>query len=160
MPSSTGPVNEDTLITIKISFDDCTKRLKLPLKDLSANTLPIKLRHLLCIAPDQPIVFERYSDSAGGYVVLDDSNPAVFKTLIRAAKAKLKLKLRASAPLEHSKVDAPASEPSVAPSSSVAPSRSATTLDQHSIGPGIFEFREALSSMKKSDIEAPLPRPF
>ncbi|KAH0407029.1 hypothetical protein KCU90_g23410, partial [Aureobasidium melanogenum] len=35
-----------------------------------------------------------------------------------------------------------------------------TTLDQHSIGPGIFEFREALSSMKKSDIEAPLPRPF
>ncbi|KAH0180204.1 hypothetical protein KCU90_g27806, partial [Aureobasidium melanogenum] len=34
------------------------------------------------------------------------------------------------------------------------------TLDQHSIGPGIFEFREALSSMKKSDIEAPLPRPF
>ncbi|KAG9531793.1 hypothetical protein KCU93_g1492, partial [Aureobasidium melanogenum] len=160
MPSSTGPVNEDTLITIKISWDDCTKRLKLPLKDLSANTLPIKLRHLLCIAPDQPIVFERYSDSAGGYVVLDDSNPAVFKTLIRAAKAKLKLKLRASAPSEHSKVDAPASEPSVAPSSSVAPSRSATTLDQHSIGPGIFEFREALSSMKKSDIEAPLPRPF
>ncbi|KAK6001579.1 hypothetical protein QM012_002910 [Aureobasidium pullulans] len=160
MPSSTGPVNEDTLITIKISFDDCTKRLKLPLKDLSANTLPIKLRHLLCIAPDQPVVFERYSDSAGGYVVLDDSNPAVFKTLIRAAKAKLKLKLRASAPSEHSKMDAPASEPSIAPSSSVAPSRSATTLDQHSIGPGIFEFREALSSMKKADTEAPLPRPF
>lgn len=160
MPSSTGPVNEDTLITIKISFDDCTKRLKLPLKDLSASTLPIKLRHLLCIAPDQPVVFERYSDSAGGYVVLDDSNPAVFKTLIRAAKAKLKLKLRASAPSKHSKVDAPTSEPSIAPSSSVAPSRSATTLDQHSIGPGIFEFREALSSMKKTDIEAPLPRPF
>jgi hypothetical protein len=43
MPSTTGPVNEDTLITIKISFDDCTKRLKLPLKDLSANTLPIKV---------------------------------------------------------------------------------------------------------------------
>ncbi|KAH0278360.1 hypothetical protein KCU91_g2534, partial [Aureobasidium melanogenum] len=160
MPSSTGPVNEDTLITIKISFDDCTKRLKLPLKDLSANTLPIKLRHLLCIAPEQPVIFERYSDSAGGYVVLDDSNPAVFKTLIRAAKAKLKLKLRASSPSQHSKMDAPASEPSIAPSSSVAPSRSATTLDQHSIGPGIFEFREALSSMKKSDIEAPLPRPF
>ncbi|KAI4720391.1 hypothetical protein E4T48_03353 [Aureobasidium sp. EXF-10727] len=156
MPSTTGPVNEDTLITIKISFDDCTKRLKLPLKDLGANTLPIKLRSLLCIAADQPVVFERYSDSAGGYVVLDDSNPAVFKTLIRAAKAKLKLKLRASAP----KSDVPTSEPSIAPSSAVAPSRSATTLDQHSIGPGIFEFREALGSMKKAVVEAPLPRPF
>ncbi|KAI4748006.1 hypothetical protein E4T50_01708 [Aureobasidium sp. EXF-12298] len=156
MPSTTGPVNEDMLITIKISFDDCIKRVKLPLKDLGANTLPIKLRNLLCIAPDQAVIFERYSDSAAGYVVLDDSNPAVFKTLIRAAKAKLKLKLRASAP----KVDAPASEPSIALSSSAAPERSALTLDQQSIGPGIFEFREALSSMKKTDIEAPLPRPF
>ena len=115
-----------------------------------------QLRNLLCIAPDQAVVFERYSDSAAGYVVLDESNPAVFKTLIRAAKAKLKLKLRASAP----KVDAPASEPSIAPSSSAPADRAATTLDQHSIGPGIFEFREALSSMKKTDIEAPLPRPF
>jgi next-to-BRCA1 protein 1 len=43
MPSTTGPVNEDTLITIKISFDDCIKRVKLPLKDLGANTLPIKV---------------------------------------------------------------------------------------------------------------------
>ncbi|KAH0292931.1 hypothetical protein M436DRAFT_38839 [Aureobasidium namibiae CBS 147.97] len=156
MPSTAGLVNEDTLITIKISFDDSIKRLKLPLKDLGANTLPIKLRNLLCIAPDQAVIFERYSDSAAGYVVLDESNPAVFKTLIRAAKAKLKLKLRASAP----KVDAPASEPSIAPSSSAAADRTATALDQHSIGPGIFEFREALGSMKKTDIEAPLPRPF
>jgi next-to-BRCA1 protein 1 len=119
-----------------------------------------QLRHLLCIAPDQAVVFERYSDSAGGYVVLDDSNPAVFKTLIRAAKAKLKLKLRASAQDEQSKADAPAPEPHLAPSSSVAAPKSATTFDQHSIGPGIFEFREAISSMKKTDVEAPLPRPF
>ncbi|THZ00102.1 hypothetical protein D6C95_04395 [Aureobasidium pullulans] len=159
MPSSTGPVNEDTLITIKVSFDDSTKRLKLPLKDLGANTLPVKLRQVLCIASDQAVVFERYSDSAGGYVVLDDSNPAVFKTLIRAAKAKLKLKLRASAPSEETKIDAPSEESSVVPEAPIAPSRSATTLDQHSIGPGIFEFRDALSSMK-TDVEAPVPRPF
>ena len=57
MPSTTGPVNEDTLITIKISFDDSIKRLKLPLKDLGANTLPIKVpsayRHMkACILAD------------------------------------------------------------------------------------------------------------
>ncbi|KAI5257924.1 hypothetical protein E4T42_00817 [Aureobasidium subglaciale] len=161
MPSTTGPVNEDTLITIKISFDDCTKRLKLPLKDLGANTLPIKLRHLLCIAPDQAVTFERYSDSAGGYVVLDDSNPAVFKTLIRAAKAKLKLKLRVSAASDDSKVPVSTPESSVVPSSSdVASARSSTALDQHAIGPGIFEFREALSSEKKTETDAPLPRLF
>ena len=131
------------------------RRLIITSRRASRLTLP-QLRNLLCIAPDQAVIFERYSDSAAGYVLLDESNPAVFKTLIRAAKAKLKLKLRASAP----KVDAPASEPSIAPSSSASADRAATTLDQHSIGPGIFEFREALSSMKKTDIEAPLPRPF
>jgi len=118
-----------------------------------------QLRQVLCIASDQAVVFERYSDSAGGYVVLDDANPAVFKTLIRAAKAKLKLKLRASAPSEETKIDAPSEESSVVPEAPIAPSRSATTLDQHSIGPGIFEFRDALSSMK-TDVEAPVPRPF
>lgn len=39
-------------------------------------------------------MFERYSDSAAAFVVLDPNNSAVYKQLYRAAKAKLKLRLK------------------------------------------------------------------
>ena len=39
-------------------------------------------------------MFERYSDSAGNYVVLDPNNQAVYKQLYRAAKAKTKLRIK------------------------------------------------------------------
>lgn len=42
------------------------------------------------------MIFERYSDSAGSYVQLDTNSPAVFKQLYRAAKAKLKLRIKAT----------------------------------------------------------------
>ena len=42
------------------------------------------------------MVFERYSDSAGQYITLDSSNPSVYKQLYRAAKAKLKLRIKAT----------------------------------------------------------------
>lgn len=48
------------------------------------------------IPEDQTVVFERYSDSAGSYVTLDPKNPAVYKQLYRAAKAKLKLRFKAT----------------------------------------------------------------
>lgn len=48
------------------------------------------------IPDDQTVVFERYSDSAGSYVILDPKNPAVYKQLYRAAKAKLKLRFKAT----------------------------------------------------------------
>jgi next-to-BRCA1 protein 1 len=48
----------------------------------------------LNISADTEAVFERYSDSATAYVVLDKGNTAVYKQLYRAAKAKQKLKLR------------------------------------------------------------------
>lgn len=38
------PVTENTLITIKVSVSDSTKKLKLPLKDLGASVLPAKVR--------------------------------------------------------------------------------------------------------------------
>ena len=41
------------------------------------------------------MVFERYSDSAGVYVLLDSENSSVYKQLYRAAKAKLKLRIKA-----------------------------------------------------------------
>jgi next-to-BRCA1 protein 1 len=51
---------------------------------------------LLAIPPEQEVRFDRFSDSAGTYITLDSSNPAVYKQLYRAAKAKLKLRLRAT----------------------------------------------------------------
>lgn len=42
------------------------------------------------------MTLERYSDSAAGYVLLDSENQAVYKQLYRAAKAKLKLRIKAS----------------------------------------------------------------
>jgi len=42
------------------------------------------------------VTFERFSDSAGAYIKLDSNNPSVYKQLYRAAKAKLKLRIRAS----------------------------------------------------------------
>lgn len=42
------------------------------------------------------MTFERFSDSAGAYIKLDSNNPSVYKQLYRAAKAKLKLRIRAN----------------------------------------------------------------
>lgn len=42
------------------------------------------------------MVFERFSDSAATYIPLDSNNPAIYKQLYRAAKAKLKLRLKAT----------------------------------------------------------------
>ena len=42
------------------------------------------------------MVFERYSDSAASYITLDSNNPSVYKQLYRAAKAKLKLRIKAT----------------------------------------------------------------
>jgi next-to-BRCA1 protein 1 len=49
------------------------------------------------------VVFERYSDSAAAFVRLDSDNSSVYKQLYRAAKAKLKLRIKATvtrSPLE------------------------------------------------------------
>lgn len=41
-------------------------------------------------------MFERYSDSSASFITLDSNNPSVYKQLYRAAKAKGKLRLRAT----------------------------------------------------------------
>jgi next-to-BRCA1 protein 1 len=56
----------------------------------------LQLRSFLNIPESQAVVFERYSDSAAGYVNLEPNNVQAYKSLYRAAKAKLKLKLRAN----------------------------------------------------------------
>lgn len=45
---------------------------------------------------DASVVLERYSDSAASYIRLDSDNIAVYKQLYRAAKAKLKLRIKAT----------------------------------------------------------------
>ncbi|KAK3359083.1 hypothetical protein B0T25DRAFT_449307 [Lasiosphaeria hispida] len=92
--ASSSTVTLDTLVTIKINQNGANRRFKLPLRDLGINVLESKLREHLGIRPDLDAVFERYSDSAAAFVVLDQTNTAVYKQLNRAAKAKLKLKLR------------------------------------------------------------------
>lgn len=52
------------------------------------------MRQLLAIPPTQDVLFERFSDSAGAYITLDSNNPSVYKQLYRAAKAKLKLRIK------------------------------------------------------------------
>ena len=54
------------------------------------------MRILLAIPANTEVLFERYSDSAGTYVTLDSTNPSIYKQLYRAAKAKLKLRLKAT----------------------------------------------------------------
>jgi len=81
-------------ITIKLNVDGTSRRLKLPLRDLTRDTLEPKLRHFLGIPLMATALFERYSDSAGAYIFLDPNNISVYKQLGRAAKAKQKLKLR------------------------------------------------------------------
>jgi next-to-BRCA1 protein 1 len=54
-----------------------------------------QLRQLLGVPADTNVIFERYSDSAACYIRLDSENIAVYKQLYRAAKAKLKLRIKA-----------------------------------------------------------------
>ncbi|KAF3915031.1 hypothetical protein ABW21_db0201268 [Orbilia brochopaga] len=91
-----APVNPDTAITVKVSYNGGIRRFKLPLRDLGPSILPTKLRAALAIPEGQQVRFERYSDSAASFVVLDANNLTVYKQLYRAAKAKLKLRLKAT----------------------------------------------------------------
>ncbi|KAF2274964.1 uncharacterized protein EI97DRAFT_443540 [Westerdykella ornata] len=90
------PVTLDTPVTIKVNIDGRVERLSLPLRDLTFPTFPVKLRQHLKLKSGEDWRFERYSDSAGTFVYLDPTNPQVYKTLFRAAKAKLKLRIRAT----------------------------------------------------------------
>ncbi|EEA19715.1 hypothetical protein TMatcc_009863 [Talaromyces marneffei ATCC 18224] len=118
-PSPSAPaVGPDTLITIKILHNDSVnRRFKIPLRDLGARVFPQKVRYLLAVAPTDSLVLERYSDSLANYIVLDSENPAVYKQLYRAAKAKLKLRIKATTKPQESTdspvVTAPIEEPRI-----------------------------------------------
>lgn len=96
MANQTTTTSSDAQVAVKITIagNEEHRRFRLALKDLGASTLPAKLRQFLAIDSCKVTVFERYSDSSASYITLDSSNPAVYKQLYRAAKAKGKLRLR------------------------------------------------------------------
>jgi next-to-BRCA1 protein 1 len=73
----------------------------------------LQLRTFLGVFENQVVIFERFSDSSASYVNLDPNNLHAYKTLYRAAKAKLKLRLRAHiGPVPYTTSD-PISSPTV-----------------------------------------------
>ncbi|RMJ14017.1 hypothetical protein CDV36_006309 [Fusarium kuroshium] len=86
----------DHVITVKVIFEGVTRRTKMPLRDMVPRTLESNLRTFLHIPADLEVTFERYSDSAASYVLLEPGNIPIYKQLYRAAKAKSKLKIRVS----------------------------------------------------------------
>ncbi|KAL4971559.1 hypothetical protein BDW66DRAFT_145940 [Aspergillus desertorum] len=136
-------VGPGTLITVKVTYEDHTRRFKIPLRDLGARTLPQNLCQLLGTPADTNVIFERYSDSAGSYVQLDSNNPAVFKQLYRAAKAKLKLRIKATVVHPPSQ---PVSESSSEPHSSTRYSYLETVLS-HPIPKKAVEANDSASTL-------------
>ena len=80
-------------------------------------TIVIQLRSLLSVAPSKEVIFERYSDSSASFITLDSSNHSVYKQLYRAAKAKGKLRLRATIK------DNPIPQPEMSETPVIAPDR-------------------------------------
>lgn len=114
------------------------------------NSHTAQLRSLLQVKADEEVVFERYSDSSASYVTLDADKPQVYKTLFRAAKAKLKLRLRATVPGEQTEAPIAPVSPVIArsPAADASPAR--------------LEPVSPVSPPKPVDVEgeAPLPRSF
>lgn len=118
-----SPTNPETLVNLKINIEGANRRFKLPLRDLGASTLPDKLRALLAIPPNAEAIFERYSDSAAAFVVLDPNNASVYKQLYRAAKAKLKLRLKVTVKEKEPVIPKPATVEDEEPTSTEAVSQ-------------------------------------
>ncbi|MBE7181675.1 MAG: hypothetical protein INR71_10800, partial [Terriglobus roseus] len=137
-------------------------------------SLSPQLRGLLNIPDEKAVSFERFSDSAGAYISLDASNSSAYRTLFRAAKAKQKLRLRASVPGEGISLNAvdlasivDAGQP---PRVSMAPrlaklalnpafSSSEATLNNPTGAAGVPRV-PATKPAAVDDGEAPVPKPF
>ncbi|KAL9089162.1 MAG: hypothetical protein Q9159_002722 [Coniocarpon cinnabarinum] len=96
MASQVTGVSLDPPVTVKVQIDGTNRRFKLSLRDLSASVFYSKVRDILQIPSNQTLILERFSDSSGAFVPVDACIPASYKQLYRAAKAKSKLRLRAS----------------------------------------------------------------
>lgn len=103
-------------------------------------TGPLQLRSILDVPAERSVKFERFSDSHASYMDLDPSNQSNYKSLQRAAKAKLKLRLRA-----HDESSQPATVPEMpfpATRLSLRQKQSSKTLNNLNLNP-IFSASEA-----------------
>lgn len=89
------------------------------------------------MAPGVDVTLERYSDSAGAYIVLDSESPGVYKQLYRAAKAKLRLRIKATT----KPVVSQSSDESTTP-----PSNDQSTPEEHTAPPKYNYLDTVLSS--------------
>ncbi|KAL2260228.1 hypothetical protein VTK26DRAFT_5841 [Humicola hyalothermophila] len=149
MASSTQ-VSPDVLVTFKVSLNGTPCRFKLPLRDVGINVLETKLRDALGISADADVLFERYSDSAASYVVLDRANTAVYKQLYRAAKAKQKLKLRVT-------VKQPEAEEKTAPQPASVEDAAENDACVKNVEPTDAEQEPVRETVQESVQEAPVP---
>jgi next-to-BRCA1 protein 1 len=157
----------DTVITVKVNFENVTRRVKMPLRDTTPQLLEKQIRAFLHIPIDWQIAIERFSDSAGSYILLDPNNMSVYKQLYRAAKAKSKLKLRvtrkdveeAVVPKPVTVEDAPESDVNgeTPVDSSSAPSGSPTLQEETTTAQSSEDIAEA---MQPSEASLPPPPQF
>jgi next-to-BRCA1 protein 1 len=97
MASTAHTSGLDHNVTVKVMFEGITRRTKMPLRDMIPGTLESNIRNFLHLSPDVEVAFERYSDSAASFILLEHGNIPIYKQLYRAAKAKSKLKIRVTA---------------------------------------------------------------
>ncbi|EME82650.1 uncharacterized protein MYCFIDRAFT_114686, partial [Pseudocercospora fijiensis CIRAD86] len=167
MATNSSAVSQDTLITIKISVNEQLKKLKLPLREVNIASLTPRVSRPRRADADRQSK-QRYSDSAGGYITLDEKNPQVFKALVRAAKAKGKLRLRVTvtptnvpqekeAPVDAKKVAVKPMEPIIV--RSTAPMSAALAEEKPRIQSAQAQPRDPISQQTLID-DAPVPHPF
>jgi next-to-BRCA1 protein 1 len=148
---------------------------------LTYDPLLSQLRALLNIPPSCETVFERYSDSAAAFVTLDPANASVYKQLYRAAKAKLKLRLKVTV-IEREPIipkpatvedevpspaeETPVSDRQVSPEPTLSPAFATTAanmnMDIASLGrdlAGLAIFTAPTASRTAVSTEAPMEKP-
>lgn len=106
------------------------------------------MRIILQIPGTAEVQFERFSDSAGEYVVLDSNNPAIYKQLYRAAKAKLKLRLKVTVRYQKEQKEAPIVQENPTPESNKRSTYLETVLSKPQSDVTYFQPFEALISDK------------
>ncbi|KAF4998122.1 hypothetical protein FDECE_11889 [Fusarium decemcellulare] len=146
----------DHVITVKVLFEGVTRRTKMPLRDMVPKTLESSLRTFLHIPADAEVVFERYSDSAASYVLLEPGNIPIYKQLYRAAKAKSKLKLRVSVKEQPKTVPKPVTVEDEPEASASAP---APESSEESPKETVQESQDEISPVPSPTAEAPAPTP-
>ncbi|KAF5021197.1 hypothetical protein F66182_6786 [Fusarium sp. NRRL 66182] len=156
MASPSHNLGLDHVITVKVMFEGITRRTKMPLRDMVPRTLETNLRTFLHISADAEVAFERYSDSASSYLLLEPGNIPIYKQLYRAAKAKSKLKIRVTVK-EQPKPTVPKpvtveDEPESSASASAPMSLDETPKNTH-------ESPDETSPAPTPTVEAPAPTP-